>query len=123
MISLTDYLAESLNGTLNLSASIAYPIFADLYLYLDNNTEFLRRLQSICDTYRKKYNENFSEQILINSKIFSKFIDDLIESYSKNVREINVNFATKKHFMEEVASKMVIKVRTENDLPEINEEN
>lgn len=122
MKNLSNYVSETLKGTLNLRPSISYPIFADIYLYLDNNTMFLDRAQAICDTYRKKYNENLSADILVNSKIFEKFIDDLIKDYKENVRTVEINFGTKKHLMEEIASKLLTKVKTENDLPQIYEE-
>lgn len=122
MIHLSEYIKEALHGKLNLRSSISYPIFQDIYLYLDNNSMLLDRLQAICDTYRKKYNENLSVDILLNSKIFEKFIDDLIKEYKENVRTVEINFGTKKHLMEEIASKMVSKIRLEQDLPKLEED-
>ena len=122
MKSLSEYIQESLYGKLNLRASISYPIFQDIYLYLDNHTELLERLQAICDTFRKKYNENLTEETLLNSKIYEKFIDDVINKYKEDVRTVEINFATKKHLMQELACKAVTKIRLEQDLPKIEEE-
>lgn len=119
---LLNYIYEAFDGNLYLKGSINYSVFQDIFLYLDNNTDFLERLQAICDKYRKDFSENHATDILMNSKIFDRFIKDLIESYKKNVRPVEVSVGTERHLMYVIASQMTDKVRSEVDLPKIPED-
>lgn len=121
MKSLTEFIKEQIENDLYLTDAIEYDKYQDLYLYLVNSDLFSDRLQAICDTFRKKYNENISVDVLLRSEIFKKFINDLISSYCKDINKINVNVATRKHLDYEIASKMISKILLERDLPEPEE--
>lgn len=117
MKSLVNYIKEELYSTDN----IEYPIYQDIYLYLNQSHSMLDRLQAISDKFRKQYNNNLSVDVLKNSKIFIKFIDDLISEYSNNVKTVKMNVGTKTHLMNIIASKLIQKIRMEQDIPEPEE--
>lgn len=116
IISISEHIDE-----LNLVDSINYEHFSELLLFIQNSTIFSDRLQSICDTFRHKYNNNLSDSNLISSKIFNKFIDDSIEEYNKKYEQskININIGTKQHLQQEIAAWMLPKIRLELEKIEI----
>lgn len=115
MKSLYNYIKEA--EEINISKSIDYNQFSELFLFINNSQSLMDRLQSICDTYRKKYNDSLSGSSLKTSIIFNKFIDDAIEEYNKinYTNKINPNIGTKQHLIDEIAAKMITKINIELD--------
>ena len=115
MKSLYNYIKEA--EEINISKSIDYNQFSELFLFINNSQSLMDRLQSICDTYRKKYNDSLSGSSLKTSIIFNKFIDDAIEEYNKinYTNKISPNIGTKQHLIDEIAEKMITKINIELD--------
>lgn len=115
MKSLYNYIKEA--EEINISKSIDYNQFSELFLFINNSQSLMDRLQSICDTYRKKYNDSLSGSSLKTSIIFNKFIDDAIEEYNKinYTNKISPNIGTKQHLIDEIAAKMITKINIELD--------
>lgn len=115
MKSLYNYIKEA--EEINISKSIDYNQFSELFLFINNSKSLMDRLQSICDTYRKKYNDSLSGSSLKTSIIFNRFIDDAIEEYNKinYTNKINPNIGTKQHLIDEIAAKMITKINIELD--------
>ena len=115
MKSLYNYIKEA--EEINISKSIDYNQFSELFLFINNSQSLMDRLQSICDTYRKKYNDSLSSSSLKTSIIFNKFIDDAIEEYNKinYTNKISPNIGTKQHLIDEISAKMITKINTELD--------
>ena len=115
MKSLYNYIKEA--EEINISKSIDYNQFSELFLFINNSKSLMDRLQSICDTYRKKYNDSLSGSSLKTSIIFNKFIDDAIEEYNKinYTNKISPNIGTKQHLIDEIAAKMITKINIELD--------
>ena len=115
MKSLYNYIKEA--EEINISKSIDYNQFSELFLFINNSKSLMDRLQSICDTYRKKYNDSLSSSSLKTSIIFNKFIDDVIEEYNKinYTNKISPNIGTKQHLIDEIAAKMITKINIELD--------
>lgn len=115
MKSLYNYIKEA--EEINISKSIDYNQFSELFLFINNSKSLTDRMQSICDTYRKKYNDSLSSSSLKTSIIFNKFIDDAIEEYNKinYTNKISPNIGTKQHLIDEIAAKMITKINIELD--------
>ena len=115
MKSLYNYIKEA--EEINISKSIDYNQFSELFLFINNSQSLMDRLQSICDTYRKKYNDSLSGSSLKTSIIFNRFIDDAIEEYNKinYTNKISPNIGTKQHLIDEIAAKMITKINIELD--------
>lgn len=115
MKSLYNYIKEA--EEINISKSIDYNQFSELFLFINNSKSLMDRMQSICDTYRKKYNDSLSSSSLKTSIIFNKFIDDVIEEYNKinYTNKISPNIGTKQHLIDEIAAKMITKINIELD--------
>ena len=115
MKSLYNYIKEA--EEINISKSIDYNQFSELFLFINNSQSLMDRLQSICDTYRKKYNDSLSSSSLKTSIIFNRFIDDVIEEYNKinYTNKISPNIGTKQHLIDEIAAKMITKINIELD--------
>ena len=115
MKSLYNYIKEA--EEINISKSIDYNQFSELFLFINNSKSLMDRMQSICDTYRKKYNDSLSGSSLKTSIIFNKFIDDAIEEYNKinYTNKISPNIGTKQHLIDEIAAKMITKINIELD--------
>ena len=115
MKSLYNYIKEA--EEINISKSIDYNQFSELFLFINNSQSLMNRLQSICDTYRKKYNDSLSSSSLKTSIIFNRFIDDAIEEYNKinYTNKISPNIGTKQHLIDEIAAKMITKINIELD--------
>lgn len=115
MKSLYNYIKEA--EEINISKSIDYNQFSELFLFINNSQSLMDRLQSICDTYRKKYNDSLSGSSLKTSIIFNRFIDDVIEEYNKinYTNKISPNIGTKQHLIDEIAAKMITKINIELD--------
>ena len=115
MKSLYNYIKEA--EEINISKSIDYNQFSELFLFINNSQSLMDRLQSICDTYRKKYNDSLSSSSLKTSIIFNRFIDDAIEEYNKinYTNKISPNIGTKQHLIDEIAAKMITKINIELD--------
>lgn len=115
MKSLYNYIKEA--EEINISKSIDYNQFSELFLFINKSQSLMDRLQSICDTYRKKYNDSLSGSSLKTSIIFNKFIDDAIEEYNKinYTNKISPNIGTKQHLIDEIAAKMITKINIELD--------
>ena len=115
MKSLYNYIKEA--EEINISKSIDYNQFSELFLFINNSRSLMNRLQSICDTYRKKYNDSLSSSSLKTSIIFNKFIDDAIEEDNKinYTNKISPNIGTKQHLIDEIAAKMITKINIELD--------
>ena len=115
MKSLYNYIKEA--EEINISKSIDYNQFSELFLFINKSQSLMDRLQSICDTYRKKYNDSLSSSSLKTSIIFNKFIDDVIEEYNKinYTNKISPNIGTKQHLIDEIAAKMITKINIELD--------
>ena len=115
MKSLYNYIKEA--EEINISKSIDYNQFSELFLFINNSKSLMDRLQSICDTYRKKYNDSLSGSSLKTSIIFNRFIDDAIEEYNKinYTNKISPNIGTKQHLIDEIAAKMITKINIELD--------
>ena len=115
MKSLYNYIKEA--KEINISKSIDYNQFSELFLFINNSKSLMDRMQSICDTYRKKYNDSLSSSSLKTSIIFNKFIDDVIEEYNKinYTNKISPNIGTKQHLIDEIAAKMITKINIELD--------
>lgn len=115
MKSLYNYIKEA--EEINISKSIDYNQFSELFLFINNSQSLIDRLQSICDTYRKKYNDSLSGSSLKTSIIFNKFIDDVIEEYNKinYTNKISPNIGTKQHLIDEISAKMITKINIELD--------
>lgn len=115
MRTLLEYI-NSADKDINPVNSIDYSIFSELFIYLRTNETFLDRIQLICDKYRKDFNENISEKILIDSVVFKKLIDDAINTYNEDRTEkIEVNLGTKRHLRHEIASFMLTKIKLDQD--------
>lgn len=115
MKSLYNYIKEA--EEINISKSIDYNQFSELFLFINKSQSLMDRLQTICDTYRKKYNDSLSSSSLKTSIIFNKFIDDAIEEYNKinYTNKISPNIGTKQHLIDEIAAKMITKINIELD--------
>lgn len=115
MKSLYNYIKEA--EEINISKSIDYNQFSELFLFINNSKSLMDRMQSICDTYRKKYNDSLSSSSLKTSIIFNRFIDDAIEEYNKinYTNKISPNIGTKQHLIDEIAAKMITKINIELD--------
>ena len=115
MKSLYNYIKEA--EEINISKSIDYNQFSELFLFINKSQSLMDRLQSICDTYRKKYNDSLSGSSLKTSIIFNRFIDDVIEEYNKinYTNKISPNIGTKQHLIDEIAAKMITKINIELD--------
>lgn len=115
MKSLYNYIKEA--EEINISKSIDYNQFSELFLFINNSKSLMDRMQSICDTYRKKYNDSLSSSSLKTSIIFNKFIDDAIEEYNKinYTNKISPNIGTKQHLIDEISAKMITKINIELD--------
>ena len=115
MKSLYNYIKEA--EEINISKSIDYNQFSELFLFINNSQSLMDRMQSICDTYRKKYNDSLSGSSLKTSIIFNKFIDDAIEEYNKinYTNKISPNIGTKQHLIDEISAKMITKINIELD--------
>ena len=115
MKSLYNYIKEA--EEINISKSIDYNQFSELFLFINKSQSLMDRLQSICDTYRKKYNDSLSSSSLKTSIIFNKFIDDAIEEYNKinYTNKISPNIGTKQHLIDEISAKMITKINIELD--------
>lgn len=115
MKSLYNYIKEA--EEINISKSIDYNQFSELFLFINKSQSLMDRLQSICDTYRKKYNDSLSSSSLKTSIIFNRFIDDAIEEYNKinYTNKISPNIGTKQHLIDEIAAKMITKINIELD--------
>lgn len=127
MKQLIDYIKESLEEDhLIIKDSINYEHFSELLLFLDTNNELNERCQSICDVFRKQYKTNLQKSFMMKSIVFQRFVDDIVNMYNKATNDenhINLNVATRKHLEDDLASKMIIKINTEQDLPVTNIEN
>ena len=115
MKSLYNYIKEA--EEINISKSIDYNQFSELFLFINKSQSLMDRLHSICDTYRKKYNDSLSSSSLKTSIIFNRFIDDAIEEYNKinYTNKISPNIGTKQHLIDEIAAKMITKINIELD--------
>ena len=115
MKSLYNYIKEA--EEINISKSIDYNQFSELFLFINKSQSLMDRLQSICDTYRKKYNDSLSSSSLKTSIIFNRFIDDAIEEYNKinYTNKISPNIGTKQHLIDEIDAKMITKINIELD--------
>ena len=115
MKSLYNYIKEA--EEINISKSIDYNQFSELFLFINKSQSLMDRLQSICDTYRKKYNDSLSSSSLKTSIIFNRFIDDAIEEYNKinYTNKISPNIGTKQHLIDEISAKMITKINIELD--------
>ena len=115
MKSLYNYIKEA--EEINISKSIDYNQFSELFLFINKSQSLMDRLQTICDTYRKKYNDSLSSSSLKTSIIFNRFIDDAIEEYNKinYTNKISPNIGTKQHLIDEIAAKMITKINIELD--------
>ena len=115
MKSLYNYIKEA--EEINISKSIDYNQFSELFLFINNSQSLMDRMQSICDTYRKKYNDSLSSSSLKTSIIFNRFIDDAIEEYNKinYTNKISPNIGTKQHLIDEISAKMITKINIELD--------
>ena len=115
MKSLYNYIKEA--EEINISKSIDYNQFSELFRFINKSQSLMDRLQSICDTYRKKYNDSLSSSSLKTSIIFNRFIDDAIEEYNKinYTNKISPNIGTKQHLIDEIAAKMITKINIELD--------
>ena len=115
MKSLYNFIKEA--EEINISKSIDYNQFSELFLFINNSRSLMNRLQSICDIYRKKYNDSLSSSSLKTSIIFNRFIDDAIEEYNKinYTNKISPNIGTKQHLIDEIAAKMITKINIELD--------
>ena len=120
MKSLIDYIKEAYEEYLELNDSINYTQFAELLLFLDANDALNERRQVICDVFRKEYKTNLQKSFMMQSIVFKRFVDDIIKLYNEHVDEdnqITLNVATRKHLEDELASKMIVKINSEQDLP------
>ena len=57
---------------------------------------------------------------MMQSIVFQRFVDDIVKLYNEHVDEdnqITLNVATRKHLEDELASKMIVKINSEQDLP------
>lgn len=120
MKSLIDFIREAYEEDLELNDSINYEQFAELLLFLDSNDALNERRQVICDTFRKNYKTNLQKPDMMTSRVFKRFIDDIVKLYNEHADEenqIKLNVATRKHFEDEIAGKMIVKINSEQDLP------
>lgn len=120
MKSLIDFIREAYEEDLELNDSINYEQFTELLLFLDANDALNERRQVICDTFRKNYKTNLQKPDMMTSRVFKRFIDDIIKLYNEHADEenqIKLNVATRKHFEDEIAGKMIVKINSEQDLP------
>lgn len=120
MKSLIDFIREAYEEDLELNDSINYEQFTELLLFLDANDALNERRQVICDTFRKNYKTNLQKPDMMTSRVFKRFIEDIIKLYNEHADESNqikLNVATRKHFEDEIAGKMIVKINSEQDLP------
>lgn len=120
MKSLIDFIREAYEEDLELNDSINYEQFTELLLFLDANDALNERRQVICDTFRKNYKTNLQKPDMMTSRVFKRFIEDIIKLYNEHADEenqIKLNVATRKHFEDEIAGKMIVKINSEQDLP------
>lgn len=120
MKSLIDYIREAYEEDLELNDSINYEQFTELLLFLDANNALNERRQVICDTFRKNYKTNLQKPDMMTSRVFMRFIDDIIKLYNEHSDEenqIKLNVATRKHLEDDIAGKMIVKINSEQDLP------
>lgn len=120
MKSLIDFIREAYEEDLELNDSINYEQFTELLLFLDANDALNERRQVICDTFRKNYKTNLQKPDMMTSRVFKRFIEDVIKLYNEHADEenqIKLNVATRKHFEDEIAGKMIVKINSEQDLP------
>lgn len=120
MKSLIDYIREAYEEDLELNDSINYEQFTELLLFLDANNALNERRQVICDTFRKNYKTNLQKPDMMTSRVFIRFIDDIIKLYNEHADEenqIKLNVATRKHLENDIAGKMIVKINSEQDLP------
>lgn len=120
MKSLIDFIREAYEEDLELNDSINYEQFTELLLFLDANDALNERRQVICDTFRKNYKTNLQKPDMMTSRVFKRFIDDIVKLYNEHADEenqIKLNVATRKHFEDEIAGKMIVKINSEQDLP------
>lgn len=120
MKSLIDYIREAYEEDLELNDSINYEQFTELLLFLDANNALNERRQVICDTFRKNYKTNLQKPDMMTSRVFMRFIDDIIKLYNEHSDEenqIKLNIATRKHLEDDIAGKMIVKINSEQDLP------
>lgn len=126
MKSLTEYIKEQYEEQLELKDAINYEQFSDLLMFLDEYDEFNERKQSICNVFRRSYSENITKENVKSSVVFKRMVDDLISKYNRrceNQEDIVLNVSTRKHLEDELAAKMLIKIRLEQEQPKPAEEN
>lgn len=113
MKGLKEYIKENYDKDLEITSGINHDHFGNIYLYLVRSNDLNDRFDSIVSTYRDNYNDSLSASSLKTSKIFNIFIDDLISLYNKEYPEVELNISTKNHLINEIASLMITKIRTE----------
>ena len=116
MKSLTEYIKESIT----LKATVNYGVVNDIYMFFLNNSKLEDRMQAICDTYRKTYYENINADIVESSKIFNKFVEDIIDLYKKEIRPIEVTVGSLTYLKNLLVNHMIDKIKTEIDYPKMN---
>lgn len=120
MKSLIDYIIESYEEDLDMKRATNYVWLSELLMFLDSNDEMNERKQVICDVFRKtfKTNLNLQKEDMIRSRVFQRFVDDLIKLYNeKTESNIKLNITTRKRLENELAGKMIVKINTEQDQP------
>lgn len=118
MKSLRDYILESYEEDLDMNKSTNYVFLSELLMFLDASDEMNERKQVICDVFRKNYHQNLQKEDMISSRVFQRFVDDLVKLYNeKNDEHFKLNVTTRKRLENELASKMIVKINTEQDQP------
>ena len=127
MKSLKDFILEQISDKeeLNSTESIDYSAFTEILLYIKSNDIFHDRIKAIIKKYKDDFNDSLSAASLKTTKIFNKFIDDAVEEYNKDYnheeQQITLNIGTKNHLKNEVASWMIVKIRTELEKIELQD--
>lgn len=120
MKSLITYIKEHYEEQLELRDAINYEQFSDILMFLDEYDEFNERRQSICDVFRRSYSENITKENVKSSIVFQRMVDDLIQKYNdrcEDQEDLVLNVSTRKHLEDELASKMLVKISLEQELP------
>lgn len=121
MKSLITYIKEQYEEQLELRDAINYEQFSDILMFLDEYDEFNDRRQSICDVFRRSYSENITRETVKSSIVFQRMVDDLIQKYNdrcEDKEDFVLNVSTRKHLEDDLASKMLIKIYSEQELPD-----